>query len=278
MPEPINNKTLSGLALSQRGGAMSRLNFGAIARQIQRVSMKTWCIAGAGTIGVGCIGMMMTQIFRQTETAIAPVENNPGILAQAFNPQTLAGITPNTPPDEAVGKLYALVPNYERILSDTAQTHMDEMLKYEAIRLNNEALKEVQESRYVPNDPALDIDLNRCPDKVSQQKCVLLRYAGDGLKWVQEGTIARDAQKVALGYTRYRAALLALYPQEPVPPDSSMVFQGLLNYRLMAYSIIQRLPSADPFATKLDPKLTQQNGASAIESANPVPLPGSGGQ
>ncbi len=276
--EPIKNQTLAAIQLQQRGGSVSRLNFGALSRQIQRVSMKTWCIAGAGAIGVGCVGMLMVQIFRQNETAIAPVATQPGILAQAFNPQTLAGITPNTPPDEATAKLYQLIPNYERILSSTASDHMDEMLKYEAIRLNNEALKEVQESRYQPIDPALDIDLNKCPDQVSQQKCVLLRFAGDGLKWVQEGTIARDAQKVALGYTRYRAALLALYPSEPVPPDSSMVLQGLLNYRLMAYSILQRLPSADPFATKLDPKLTQQDGASAIEQSNPVPLPGSGGQ
>lgn len=276
--EPINNKTLSGLALSQRGGAVSRFNVGAIARQIQRVSMKSWCIAGAGAIGVSCVGMLMVQVFRQSETAIAPVASNPGILAQAFNPQTLAGITPNTPPDEATAKLYQLIPNYERILSDTAEKHMDQMLRYEAIRLNNEALKEVQEGRFVPVDPAMDIDLGKCPEQVNQQRCVLLRYAGDGLKMVQEGTIARDAQKVALGYTRYRAALLALYPTEPVPPDSSMVLQGLLNYRLMAYSIIQRLPSADPFATRLDPNLTQQDGVSAIESANPVPLPGSGGQ
>jgi len=36
---------------------------------------------------------------------------------------------------------------------------METMLRYETVRLNNEALKEVQESRYDATDPAIDIDL-----------------------------------------------------------------------------------------------------------------------
>jgi hypothetical protein len=273
--EPIDNRTLSQLQLNPTAsGKASLFNLSAIVRQCQRISAKTWLWLAIGGMGFTCAGSLFWLVFRQDGMQLSVAPDQSSFLAKDFSPEVLAGITPKTSEREAVSKLYSIISNYEYILSDVASTHMEQLLRYEAVRLNNEALKEVQESRYNPTDPAIDIDLGKCPDVVNQQRCVLLRFAGDGLKMIQSGTIARDAQTVALGYTRYRAALLALYPQEPTPPDSSMVLQGLLNYRLLAYALLQRLPSADPFAQKLDPKLTQQEGASAIEQANPVPLGG----
>ncbi len=273
--DPIDNRTLSQLQLSPTSpGKLSWFNFGLIVRQCQRISAKTWLWLAIGGMGISCAGSLFWLIFRQDGLQLAATPPQESYLAKDFSPEMLAGITPKTPEPEAIAKLYAIIPNYEYILSEAASTHMETMLRYEAVRLNNEALKEVQESRYDATDPAIDIDLGKCPDVVNQQRCVLLRFAGDGLKMVQQGTIARDAQTVALGYTRYRAALLALYPQEPTPPDSSMALQGLLNYRLLAYALLQRLPSADPFAQKLDPKLTQQDGVSTIEQSNPVPVGG----
>ena len=272
--QPIDNRTLNSIQLRQSDGAISRLNLGALLRQVQQVSAKTWLWVAIGGVGLSCAGSLFYLVFRQDGLQLAAKIDQSSFLAKDFSPEVLAGITPKTPESEAVAKLYGIIPNYEFILSEAASTHMESLLKYEAVRLNNEALKEVQESRYDATDPAIDIDLGKCPDSVAKQKCVLLRFAGDGLKMIQEGTIARDAQKVALGYTRYRAALLALYPKEPTPPESAIVMQGLLNYRLLAYALLQRLPSADPFTEKLNPALTKQDGASAIEQSNPGPVGG----
>jgi hypothetical protein len=268
--QPLPNEVITALQAPRRRSDIFPF-LGVLMRRVQRVPARNWLFTFAAIGGATGLFLLVSLVFQDGETKISRPVGGENMLASQINPETLAGVTEATSGTEYIDRMYSIIPEYEKTTSRLMAEDITALTTIEANRLNSEALKEVQEGRFDPIDPMNLIDLNECKSKTALQKCVLLRFAGDGIKQYNDGIYSRDLYKAAAGAARFRAAMMALYPPGEKLPASSLSLQAMANDRRIAYSIIQRLPSSEPFAQKLAIPDQTQSGLQQIKDNNPTP-------
>jgi hypothetical protein len=267
---PLPNEVITHLQAPRRQSDIAPF-FGVLMRRIQRVPARNWFLSFAAIGGATGLFLLVSLVFQDSETKISRPVGGENMLASQINPETLAGVTEATSGTEYIDRMYSIIPEYERSTSKLMAEDISALTTIEANRLNAEALKEVQEGRFNPTDPMNLIDLNECKTKAALQKCILLRFAGDGIKQYNDGIYSRDIYKATAGAAKFRAAMMALYPPGEKLPASSLSLQAMANNRRIAYEIIKRLPSSEPFAQKLAIPDQAQSGLEQVKTNNPTP-------
>ncbi len=268
--QPLSNEVITTLQAPRcRSDLLPFMSV--LMRRVQRVPARNWFFTFAALGGAAGLFLLVLLVFNDSETKISKPVGGENMLASQINPETLAGVTDATSGTEYIDRMYSVIPEYEKITSRLMTEDVSALTTIEANRLNSEALKELQEGRFNPIDPMNVIDLNECKQHVALQKCVLLRFAGDGIKQYNDGIYSRDLYKATAGAARFRAAMMALYPPGEKLPASSLSLQAMANNRRIAYQIIQRLPSSEPFAQKLAVPDQTQSGLTQIQANNPTP-------
>jgi hypothetical protein len=268
--QPLSNEVVTALQAPRRRSDIAPF-LGVLMRRVQRIPARNWFLTFAAIGGLTGLTLLVSLVFNDGETKISRPVGGENMLASQINPETLAGVTEATGGIEYIDRMYSIIPEYERMTSRLMAEDTAALTTIEANRLNSEALKEVQEGRFDPIDPMNLIDLNECKQKAALQKCILLRYAGDGIKAYNDGIYSRDLYKATAGAAKFRAAMMALYPPGEKLPASSLSLQAMANNRRIGYEIIQRLPSSEAFGQKLVVPDQTQSGLEQIKDNNPTP-------
>ncbi|WP_088891239.1 hypothetical protein [Leptolyngbya ohadii] len=244
---------------------------GALARRIQRLTLKQWMF---GVLGVGGLATLAIGIHLMVTDA-KPTRSSANNSIQQWildaHPAVLAGVTDaNGKPRgmsryEALTKLYKTLPEFEQRLDRASQQHMNAMLTHEADRLLQQAQKEIAEG--IEAQDAV-IDMDACKQRLETQKCILLRYAGDGIRDIVVGDKAMDIYTTAKGYIRFKAAILALFPP-PIDPDPQAPTIAYQNYRDAVMLLLQYLPQAE-MGGSLPDGLASTNTAQNTKDENPI--------
>ena len=248
--QPLPNEVITALQAPRRRSDIFPF-LGVLLRRAQRVPARNWFFGFAAIGGIGGLLLMTSLVFRDDITKIIKSVGGENMLASQINPETLAGVTDATSGEEYIDRMYSIIPEYEKMTSRLMAEDISALTTIEANRLNSEALKEVQEGRFDPIDPMNLIDLNECKSKTALQKCVLLRFAGDGIKQYNDGIYSRDLYKAAAGAAKFRAAMMALYPPGDEAASLQLESSGngkrsphcLLNHSALALSLTHLLRS-----------------------------------
>lgn len=148
-------------------------------------------------------------------------------------------------PQAQVDYLLAHLQNIEGRLLTHVNDNYTALLSAEAARLRQEAMKEGTGDRVLDmTDPTGTLDMAYCLDQMQTYQCVLLRYAGDGLKQVSNALAAKDVAAYSQGVTRYQAALYALNDLQPMEKDSSSLLILADNYRILLRKVVARSPAS----------------------------------
>lgn len=258
----------------QTKSPIAGLNFspaGALARRIQRLTLKQWMF---GVLGIGGLATLAIGIHLMTTDA-KPTRSSANNSIQQWildaHPAVQAGVTDadGKPKEmsrfEALTKLYKTLPEFEQRLSKASEQHMNAMLTHEADRLIKAAQKEIAEG--IKAQDAV-IDMSACRQRLEAQKCILIRYAGDGVQDIIAGDKALDIYTTAKGYIKFKAAILALFPP-PIDPDPQAPTIAYQNYRDTVLLLLQYLPRAE-LGGDLPNGTATTNTAENVKQSNPI--------
>jgi hypothetical protein len=217
---------------------------GTLVRVVGRIPQRTkvLCVLGLSALGVGSAAILAT-------VATPPETTLEGNRSAAYDfvsgdPALMAGVSPTDLPEDALAKIFLVMPSFDAWLADQIDSDIGALLTNESLRLAEAAQKEASEGAIDTADPVADIDLKGCLQQMTAPQCVLLRYAADGLKTYHEATDKGDVCEAMGGVLRYRAALAALYPVEQRQPQTQLTLKGLKNYRLSMFDIARLLPAS----------------------------------
>lgn len=169
-------------------------------------------------------------------------------LMSDLDPRALAGITPSTPQSEALALTKEHLPIFDIWMNQEITVVLNQLLAPEIKRLTDQARQEVADGVMDDTrDPVRDIALDSCADKMPAYKCVLLRYAADGIITFLHASAAGDVDAASEGINRYFAATLAVYPRPlPATVDTDVAARMLKDHRLVMYDLALFLPEFDP--------------------------------
>ena len=238
---------------------------GQIVRIVGRIPQRTKIIAilGIAALGVGTAAILAT-------VATDPATELQGNRSAAYDfvsgdPAIMAGVSPDDLPEDALAKLFLVMPHFDAWLADQIDSDIGALLTNESLRLAAAAQKEASEGAIETTDPVADIDLKGCLQQMTAPQCVLLRYAADGLKTYHEATDKGDVYGAMGGVLRYRAALAALYPVEQRQPQTQLTLKGLKNYRLSMFDIARLLPASLGPTVEFRAPMGDTSPAAAVE-------------
>lgn len=102
--------------------------------------------------------------------------------------------------------------NYDSRVLDSLEKNLEAMIASESVRLRDSAMKEAQSGVIANSDSAeRAFNMSQCPQQTLESwKCVLLRFAVEGMDAIAKGNQLGDIAMVAKGYVRYRAAMIAV--------------------------------------------------------------------
>lgn len=192
---------------------------------------------------VGVIGAMAWSSLRQPEaTEVSTEISDFNIVSD--DPRLVAGVTPEDPPEVALEKMLVTMPLFDEWVQTRIAADLDFPIAKESARLIEYARKEANGGEIELSDPLGKLDLKACQTRLEVYECVLLRYAGDGIKQYQEGSQADDVEEMVAGAIRYYAALKALFPLAMTRQDAGPTLGGMANYRDAIYLMQQWRPEA----------------------------------
>ena len=238
---------------------------GTLVRVVGRIPQRTKVLGvlSLSVLGVGSAAILAT-------VATPPETTLEGNRHAAYDfvsgdPALMAGVSPTDLPEDALAKLFLVMPMFDAWLADQIDSDIGALLTSESLRLAAAAQKEANEGAIDTTDPVADIDLQGCLQQMTSAQCVLLRYAADGLKRYHEASASGDVYGAMGGILRYRAALAALYPVEQRQPQTQLTLKGLKNYRLSMFDIARLLPANLGPTVEFRAPVGDTSPASAVE-------------
>ena len=217
---------------------------GQLVRVVGRIPQRTKIL---GVLGLSVLGVGSAAILATVSTppeATLEANRRAAYDFVSGDPAIMAGVSPTDLPEDALAKIFLVMPSFDAWLADQIDSDIGALLTNESLRLAAAAQKEASEGAIDTTDPVADIDLKGCLQQMTAAQCVLLRYAADGLKRYHEATAEGDVYGAMSGILRYRAALAALYPVEQRQPQTQLTLKGLKNYRLSMFDIARLLPAS----------------------------------
>jgi hypothetical protein len=193
---------------------------------------------------LGAIALTVYLPYRSGQTPPAPDVPNAYDFT-GIDPLTLAGMTGTESPEDIANGLIQILPAYDLWLQDQMAKSLDYPIAKETERLLEQARKEVATSTMELADPVGDMDLSGCVERLQPVQCVMLRYAGDGIRQMNDALQTDDAYALAKGLIRYHAAIRGVFPQEYVRFDGSELTRGLTGQRFAIYKLKEAQPSAN---------------------------------
>ena len=106
--------------------------------------------------------------------------------------------------------IFQSLERFDYWLKPRLNTAIGDALAKESLRMQTFAQKEANSGNYASTDALNLFDFSGCLSKLPGDRCVLLRYAGEGIAQYARGSEAGDVYEMNNGYLRMRAALLAL--------------------------------------------------------------------
>lgn len=249
-----------------------------IQRDLASKPQKWWATTGAiavfGLSGVGVLASMFSAPPMQTVEA--PSENKQiSMYADTMHPLANLGedyeLYASANSSQKLDLVFQALENFDYWLKPRIQTAMDDALAKEALRMQEFARKEAASGKYVTEDAIALFDFQGCLASLPGDRCVLLRYAGEGIQQYALGADKGDAYEMSAGYLRMRAALLALGEfavrsnvKEDVP------LSALANYRQVIYQGLKLSPAAiAPVEIEVPDSFGSTTPAEALENAYP---------
>lgn len=160
----------------------------------------------------------------------------------------LTGIATNADSLTVVQHLKERMPEYEHYMVSVSDETLRVLVLQEAARLNESAKKEASTGQINIVDPTSTLDLKGCITKMDAWRCVLFRYAAEGLSMINRGIASDNAMLYSNGRIRFTAALIAQYPIPFEPADQSSVLHAHKNYLEGASRLVELMPSGkSPF-------------------------------
>lgn len=118
--------------------------------------------------------------------------------------------------------------SWDVYINESLTKNLKGAIDKESVRLSLEAKKEVDSGVLVVTDRSQQVfDMTQCAAQTLQPvKCVLLRYAVEGLDKILKGDASNDADLIASGWMRYRASMRALAGGEMSIFNTTFTFVG----------------------------------------------------
>jgi hypothetical protein len=192
---------------------------------------------------LGAIALTIYLPYRSSQTPEAPRVPNAYDFT-GTDPLTLAGMMGSEAPESVAMSLIQILPAYDLWLQDQMAKTLDYPIAKETERLLGEARKEVSTASMDTKDPVGDVDLTACLTRLLPEQCVMLRYAGDGIRQMNDALQTDDVYALTKGLVRYHAAIRGVFPQEFVRFDGSELTRGLTGQRFAIMRLKEYQPSA----------------------------------
>jgi hypothetical protein len=192
---------------------------------------------------LGAIALTIYLPYRSSQTPEAPRVPNAYDFT-GTDPLTLAGMMGSEEPEAVATALIQILPAYDLWLQDQMAKSLDAPIAKETERLLAEARKEVSTANMDTKDPVGDIDLTACLTRLLPEQCVMLRYAGDAIRNMNDALQAEDPYAIAASAVRLHAALRGVFPHEYVRFDGSEMTRGLTGLRFAVMRLKEFQPSA----------------------------------
>lgn len=172
---------------------------------------------------------------------------------------------------EQLSYVYESLERFDGWLAPRLDTAVHRALAKEALRMQVQAAKEAASGTYDHADKLSTFDFDACLASLPGKNCVLLRYAGDGIQGFYAASEQQDVYAMLTGYTRMRAALLALGDFDVASDVKQDVpFHALVNYRQAIYLALKLSPAARPQVRFAAPNIIGDTSpAEALEAAYP---------
>lgn len=168
--------------------------------------------------------------------------------------------------------IYEALEEFDAWMHPRIDSAFDRALSIEAKRMQEVAEKEALGTTNSSTIDALSLlDMNQCRTQIPAEKCVILRFAGEGIRDFYKAYESDNVYEMSNGYLRTRAALLALGEFEISSNVKQRVpLTALANYRQVVYLALLVSPVA---AADLRYDMPQADGttspADALEQAYP---------
>lgn len=216
-----------------------------VVKAVRAAPDRTKALWVTGALGIASVGAIAVALF------IPPASRQVSIDRQAelydfigADPALLAGVSTDDTPAEALAKIHGVMPQFDAALARQLDDDMAALIQGEALRLTAEAQKEADSGAVDWVDPVADIDLQACSAQIETWRCILLRYAGDGIAAYQLAATNGDVNAAMLALIRVRASLLAMGPVKEESPRIQASLKMTANYRLAIYDLARLLPES----------------------------------
>ena len=215
-------------------------------------SQRWWATVGVSTLFTLVLLAQLKSLFGSAPTVeVAAPSENKQLAMYADTQHPLANLGSDydrfTEADSSQ-KLDLIFQSLERFdywLKPRLNTAIGGALAKESLRMQTFAQKEANSGNYASTDALNLFDFSGCLSKLPGDRCVLLRYAGEGIAQYARGSEAGDVYEMNNGYLRMRAALLAL-GDFSISSNSKqdIPLNALANYRAAMYLALQYSPAA----------------------------------
>ena len=241
-------------------------------------SQKWWATVGVSSIFGLVLLAQLKSLFGSAPTVeVAAPSENKQLAMYADTQHPLANLGTDyaqyaeADSSEKLDLIFQSLENFDYWLKPRLNTAIGDALAKEALRMQTFAKKESNSGQYATADAINLFDFSSCLAKLPGDRCVLLRYAGEGIAQYARGSAAGDVYEMNNGYLRMRAALLAL-GDFSVSSNSKqdIPLNALANYRQAMYLALQYSPAAiTPVEVTMPNTFGSTTPAEGLEQAYP---------
>lgn len=241
-------------------------------------SQRWWAVAGISSVfGLVLLAQLKSLFGRTPAVQVEAPSENKHLSMYADTQHPLANLGADydayaaADSSEKLDLIFASLENFDHWLKPRLNTAMGDALAKEALRMQAFAQKEANSSKYDTADAISLFDFGGCVAKLPGDRCVLLRYAGEGIANYAQASAEGDVYGMSHGYLRMRAALLALGQFEIASNSKQDVpLNALANYRQAMYLALQFSPAAiAPVEVSMPDTFGATTPAEALEQAYP---------
>ena len=130
-----------------------------------------------------------------------------------------------------------------RLLRFSNDVHVS-LLSHEVTRLRTEATAEAVSGDIDLADQTGKLQMEACLQDLRAEQCILLRYAGDAIAWMEEAVTTGDPYLYSQAMVRYQAALFAFNDIELRVTDASSLLTLVDTYRVVFKTVVERSPGS----------------------------------
>lgn len=247
-----------------------------IFHQLSKKKFTFWAKGFLGLLAFSLILSIVQAIIDQPKIESSKPQDQNSRLLALTSPAILGGITENTPSEEALARYQSGLQDYERLLTDSLSKDYQALINAKASEMSQNALIEEQSGQFLAVDPTNTIQISECPRAMRIQKCVLFRYALEGIAAYNQGMATQDLTRARIGSDRFTSALIALNPpSQPVDQstDYDPTLAGMLQ-TVRTYFELSKITSPvsaiQNISTTVSSPSNQQPSNTLVEQNKPV--------